>query len=223
MLSREDIRESTKAGENIRGELIIAAENGSRIKGIAYSSHRRFLLGKERFTGEKIEIPYGADVKGLNPGDSFEGELVLSTSIGEYRVPFAIQVEPCRIKTSAGSIRDLDAFAELAKKDFKEAYHLFLDDSFPELLKEEQEVLPYYYAMAKNPVTWQHLEEFLIGTGKKDPVKLHLEQENLEIYEVQSSLMDTVRVRRSKRDRGGRFPGSREKVHTGRGFHRQCI
>ena len=152
MLSREDIRESTKAGENIRGELIIAAENGSRIKGIAYSSHRRFLLGKERFTGEKIEIPYGADVKGLNPGDSFEGELVLSTSIGEYRVPFAIQVEPCRIKTSAGSIRDLDAFAELAKKDFKEAYHLFLDDSFPELLKEEQEVLPYYYAMAKNPV-----------------------------------------------------------------------
>ena len=140
LLSREDIRESTKAGENIRGELIIAAENGSRIKGIAYSSHRRFLLGKERFTGEKIEIPYGADVKGLNPGDSFEGELVLSTSIGEYRVPFAIQVEPCRIKTSAGSIRDLDAFAELAKKDFKEAYHLFLDDSFPELLKEEQEL-----------------------------------------------------------------------------------
>ncbi|MCQ5187670.1 DUF5717 family protein, partial [Streptococcus parasanguinis] len=78
------------------------------------------------------------------------------------------------------SIRDLDAFAELAKKDFKEAYHLFLDDSFPELLKEEQEVLPYYYAMAKNPVTWQHLEEFLIGTGKKEPVKLHLEQEKLE-------------------------------------------
>lgn len=98
MLSREEIRESTKAGENIRGELMIAAENGSRIKGIAYSSHRRFLLGKERFTGEKIEIPYGADVKGLNPGDSFEGELVLSTSIGEYRIPFAIQVEPCRIK-----------------------------------------------------------------------------------------------------------------------------
>ena len=53
MLSREDIRESTKAGENIRGELIIAAENGSRIKGIAYSSHRRFLLGKERFTGRR--------------------------------------------------------------------------------------------------------------------------------------------------------------------------
>ena len=86
----EEIRERTKAGENIRGKLIIAAENGSRIKGIAYSSHRRFLLGKERFTGEKIEIPYGADVKGLNPGDSFEGEVVLSTSIGEHRIPFHI-------------------------------------------------------------------------------------------------------------------------------------
>ena len=57
----------------------------------------------------------------MNPGDSFDGEVVLSTSIGEHMIPFHIQVEPCRIKTSAGYIRDLDAFAELEKKDFKEA------------------------------------------------------------------------------------------------------
>ena len=63
MLSMEEIRERTKAGENIRGKLIIAAENGSRIKGIAYSSHRRVLMGKERFSGGEIEIPDGAGVK----------------------------------------------------------------------------------------------------------------------------------------------------------------
>ena len=153
LLSAERIEESTKPGENIRGELVLAAEDGSRIKGIAYSSHRRLLLGKERFSGEKVTIPYGADVKGLNPGDSFSGEIVFTTSIGEYRLPFQISVQKYQVKTSTGSIHDLDAFTKLAKEDFREAYHLFLDESFPELLKHDQDLLPYYYAMSCNPVT----------------------------------------------------------------------
>lgn len=197
LLSKEEIRESTRAGENIRGELIIAAKDGSRIKGMVCSSHRRFLLGQERFSGERITIQYGADVKGLNPGDEIKGEIILSTGIGEYRVPFDISVKKLSPRTSTGPIKDLDSFAELAKRDFKEAYHLFLDESFAGLLEKEQEILPYYYAMTRNPVTWQHLEEFLIGIGRKEPVHLHLEKENLEIYEVQNSLKDTIRLRRS--------------------------
>ena len=197
LLSAERIEESTKPGENIRGELVLAAEDGSRIKGIAYSSHRRLLLGKERFSGEKVTIPYGADVKGLNPGDSFSGEIVFTTSIGEYRLPFQISVQKYQVKTSTGSIHDLDAFTKLAKEDFREAYHLFLDESFPELLKNDQDLLPYYYAMSCNPVTWQHLEEFLIGIGRKERVELELEKDYLEIYEVQNSMKDVLRIHRS--------------------------
>lgn len=197
LISSEEIRESTRAGENIRGELILAAKDGSRIKGMVCSSHRRFLLGKERFAGERVTIPYGTDVKGLNPEEDIQGEIILSTSIGEYRVPFAVTVEKAEPRTSAGPIRDLDSFAELAKQDFKEAYHLFLDESFPGLLEKEQETLPFYHAMSKNPVTWQHLEEFLIGIGRKEPVHLQIEKENLEVYDVQNSLKDTVRLRRN--------------------------
>lgn len=170
LFSQNSIAVSTKPEENVRGELVIRAEDKSRIKGLVYSSHRRFLLGKERFLGQNVTIPYGADVKGLKPGDSFEGEVVLTTNVGEYRLPFQISIEKEEVKTAMGAIDNLDAFTQLAKEDFREAYHLFVDSSFQTLLKDCQELLPYYFAMTAKPVTLQNLEEFLIGIGKKERV-----------------------------------------------------
>lgn len=40
--------------EKAQGELEFAAEDRRKIKGMAYSTHRRFLLGKEKFAGEKL-------------------------------------------------------------------------------------------------------------------------------------------------------------------------
>lgn len=197
LFSQNSIAVSTKPEENVRGELVIRAEDKSRIKGLVYSSHRRFLLGKERFLGQNVTIPYGADVKGLKPGDSFEGEVVLTTNVGEYRLPFQISIEKEEVKTAMGAIDNLDAFTQLAKEDFREAYHLFVDSSFQTLLKDCQELLPYYFAMTAKPVTLQNLEEFLIGIGKKERVALKIESENLEVYEVMASLKDTLRIHRS--------------------------
>lgn len=197
LFSQNSIAACTKPGENVRGELVIRAEDKSRIKGLVYSSHRRFLLGKERFLGQNVTIPYGADVKGLKPGDSFEGEVVLTTNVGEYRLPFQITIEKEEVKTTMGAIDNLDAFTKLAKEDFREAYHLFVSPSFKALLKERQDLLPYYSAMTTKPVTLQNLEEFLIGIEKKDRVELKIESENLEIYEVTTSLKDVLRIHRN--------------------------
>ncbi len=197
LLSGKEIRMSTTPRERARGELILAAEDKSRIKGIAWSSHRRFLLGKEKFSGEQIEIPYGVDAKGLKDGDTIEGEVVLSTSIGEYRVPFFVLVKKPEVKSSQGTLGNFDDFVRLAREDFREAYQLFLDPSFAEILKGEKQLLPVYESMVKNPVPYQNLEEFLIGAGKKEPVVLNLEKDALELYEVQTSLKDTLRIKRS--------------------------
>ena len=43
----------------------------------------------------------------------------------------------------------------------------------------------------------ENLEEFLISGDLKEPVSLSLERDSLELYEVQSSLKDTLRIRRS--------------------------
>ena len=82
LLSQEKLVFSVTPEEKFKGELQFAAEDKRRIKGMAYSSHRRLLLGKERFSGEQPVLPYGVDAKGLKSGDKIEGEIVLSTSIG---------------------------------------------------------------------------------------------------------------------------------------------
>lgn len=197
ILSTEKIVLKTMPEEKLRGELEFTAQDKRKIKGMAYSTHRRFLLGKEKFTGEKIILPYGIDAKGLNSEDKIEGEIVLSTSIGEYRVPFSIEVRKAQVRTSQGTVGTLEEFVALAKEDFREAYQLFVDKSFPQLLKGREELLPYYEAMVKMPVPYQNLEEFLIKAGVKEPVSLSLERETLELYEVQSSLKDTLRIKRS--------------------------
>ena len=183
--------------EKFRGELEFLAGDHRRIKGMAYSTHRRLLLGKEKFSGDKVKLPYGVDAAGLEGQDKIEGEIVLSTSIGEYRVPFSITVKKPEVRTSQGTVGTLEEFVELAKDDFREAYQLFTDTSFVQLLKGREELLPYYEALAQAPVPYQNLEEFLIGAGFKKPVTLSLEKESLELYEVQTSLKDTLRIRRS--------------------------
>lgn len=196
-LSAEEIVLKTTPEEKLRGELEFAAEDRRKIKGMVYSTHRRFLLGKERFTGEKVILPYGIDAKGLKSGDKIEGEIVLSTSIGEYRVPFSIEVRKTQVRTSQGAVGTLEEFVTLAKEDFREAYQLFVEKSFPQLLKGREELLPYYEAMVKMPAPYQNLEEFLIKAGLKEPVSLTLDKKHLELYEVQSSLKDTLRIRRN--------------------------
>lgn len=196
-LSAGEIVLDTLPEEKLRGELEFWAEDHRRIKGMAYSTHRRFLLGKEKFSGETVRLPYGIDAEGLEGQDIIAGEIVLSTSIGEYRVPFSIAVKKPEVRTSQGAVRTLEEFVNLAKDDFREAYQLFADASFVQLLKDREELLPYYESMSKAPVPYQNLEEFLIGAGLKKPVSLSLEKESLELYEVQSSLKDTLRIRRS--------------------------
>lgn len=196
-LSAEKISFTAMPEEKPRGELVFAAEDKRRIKGMAYSTHRRFLLGKEKFSGEKIVLPYGVDTKGADSRENIEGEVVLSTSIGEYRVPFSIEVKEKQVQTSQGAVTSLEEFVKLAREDFREAYQIFVDSSFVQLLKGREELLPYYVSMVKTPVPYQNLEEFLIGAGFKEPVSLSLEKESLELYEIQTSLKDILRIRRS--------------------------
>ena len=55
-------------------------------------------------------------------------------------------------------------------------------------------MLPGY---GQDPCALSESGRFLISGDLKEPVTLSLERENLELYEVQSSLKDTLRIRRS--------------------------
>ena len=75
---------------------------------------------------------------------------MLSTSIGEYRVPFSIEIRKRRCGLLKESSRNVwRSLLLLAKEDFREAYQLFVEKSFPQLLKGREKLLRYYEAMVK--------------------------------------------------------------------------
>ena len=109
-LSDAQINLTTNEGENVRGELHVAAEDNRRIKGMTMSSNRRVLLAKEKFSGTTVCIPYGLDVKGLSAGDTVDGVITINSNLGEYQVPVHAVITDDGIQTSRGAIDSLEAF-----------------------------------------------------------------------------------------------------------------
>lgn len=114
-LSDTQINLTTNEGENVRGELYVAAEDNRRIKGMTMSSNRRVLLAKEKFSGTTVCIPYGLDVKGLSAGETVDAVITINSNLGEYQVPVHAEITDDGIQTSRGAVDNLEAFTNLAR------------------------------------------------------------------------------------------------------------
>ncbi|MDD3218488.1 MAG: DUF5717 family protein [Lachnospiraceae bacterium] len=195
ILSPDSISVTTVAGENYRGDLHISTSNNSAVKGILLSSDRRLVLGKEKFSGNTIQIPFGFEVTGMEPGDEVHGELTVSSNIGEYNIPFSLSIEAEVIETSSGEILNLDEFAALSARDYREAFSLFTNENFPMLLTGEYaKYLCLYEALTVNPVSYQNLDEFLIGIGKKEQVTLALTDTGRAFHELPESTKNVLTI-----------------------------
>lgn len=180
-------------GKNYRGELHVGAEDGRKIKGYALTDHPRIILAQDNFSGSACTIVYGIDTAGLLAGDTVRGSIVLGTGIAEKKIPVTVTIEHCQIKSTKGEIRTLDDLANLASRDFREAFSVYTRDSFAALMQTQEDgVRCLYQGLARNPVTYQHLEEFLVAAGKKEPVRISLEDTKRQFFGVEKSTKDTV-------------------------------
>ena len=198
LFSQEEIRATIPVGANEQGVLYMGTREDVKIRGAAVSSHRRFVPGVETFAGTAVEIPYGIDVEGLHPGEGFQGELALLTDLGECHIPFSVKVEEEQPQSSVGRIRGREDFVRLARSNFREAFRLFTDPSFLEIIGlQDKKARTLYKGMSHNPVTYQHMEEFLIGTGEKDPVYISLGEEQAEHYQLTETIQESFLIKRS--------------------------
>lgn len=198
ILSCEKIQRTVKRGEDCRGEIFLGTEDNRKLKGYANSNHRRLALGMNRFSGSTVRLPYGIDTEGLSPGDAFEGKIVLSTNVGEYQIPYSISVEKDQLTSHGGEIRTPQEFARLAKEDFRDAFRLFTNENFGRhLTGNSAKDHALYLGMSKNPVTYQHLEEYLIASGAKEPVRIHLKEEKASFYQIHESIQEEAAVYKS--------------------------
>lgn len=197
ILSRKSIEVQVVPGESCQGELYLGTEKDWKLKGYVNSSSRRFIPSVEQFSGTAVQISYGIDTSGMECGQVCKGVLSLMTNVGEYEIPFSIEAQKEQVRTSTGEVADLDAFVELAKNNYREAFRLFTKPSFMSLIGEDEKLLALYKGMSHNPVTYQHLEEFLIGAGQKEAVHISLKEEETEHYEVMESVKESMEIHKS--------------------------
>lgn len=134
-LSVREVNLTTGVGENCRDEFYIGAKNGRRVKGVLTTTNRRIVLGREKFAGDVVGIPYGIDVMGLNDGDTVEGEIVIQSDLEEQYIPVTVKVQADNVRSSFGEVCTLDDFTRLAQRDYREAFYLFTSERFAGLLK----------------------------------------------------------------------------------------
>lgn len=198
LFSQDKIEVTLKAGETMRGELHFGTAENRQIQGYITSSDRRVVTGSRKFKGTALCVPYGVDAVGMKPGEELNGWLCFTTNIGEYRLPFHVETEKEQIRSSEGEVPDMEAFLRIAQKNFREAYGLFKEKSFPMVMEQEEtREKALYDGLSVQPIIYQNLEEFLIGMGKKKPVSISLKQQSAEFYEVRESMQESFEIHKS--------------------------
>lgn len=198
ILSEDKIERIATVGEHVRGVLHIGADEMMKIKGIVTVTNARIVVGTHKFTGASVQISYGIDVTGMSAGESCDGAIVLDTNIGEYQVPIHVLVVEEPVTTSRGEMNSLDDFVELFHLNPREAFRFYTGHDFAKYLeKTAPEHLTLYKGMSENPVTYQHVEEFLVGTGKKEQVVISVEEKEQTFFDIRESGKHAVEIRRS--------------------------
>lgn len=198
-LSKNQVKETVEPGEGIQGQISLGAADGRKLRGFLTSDNRRILTNLERFQGTAVTFVYGVDTAGLQPGDEVQGNLCLTTNVGETRVPVQVRIARSTGSSAMDRIRTIEDFAELASRDFREAYRMFRDPAaFAVVLgsmNDREKAL--YEGMSQNPMTYQHLEEFLVGMGCKEPVSVSLKTDSVKFMEVQGSIQESFLVKKA--------------------------
>lgn len=199
-LSETEITGKTMEQENFSGRFSVVSGNEKSVQGFVYSTNPRMGLKPDSFTGIGETIRYEADVTGLADGEVLEGEFILNTSAGEYRLPYHITIEARYDgkKETPMPPLTMEEFTALAKEDFGRAYVLFLSGGFRKQIRSwSPDSVTLYDALLTEGASYRCLEQFLVGMGQKEPVFLETEQEHLVMDHVSETRKEELVIRKN--------------------------
>lgn len=175
--SEETIDLSVIEGRSEAGSFVIESTNQIKICGIVYSTNPRMECLNPHFEGEKVRIRYQFNSKGLTEGDACEGKFVIVCNQIEYSLSFCARITRLYAEASTGTVKSLDDFTRLAASNWDEAYHLFYNRNFLNIIPYDNvyERLTYEGFACARP-SGQNMEEFLIGVNKKQPVSISVDK-----------------------------------------------
>ena len=177
-LSVKKIDESCSCGAAAAGSFVVRTKNRDHVMLKLRTSHRRIRLSLYDHAGpipeEGLEISYEIVTKGFDPGVVFKGAISIISSEGEDRIPVTLGLVREELVTSAGPVRNLFHFTNLAKDSFDEAVRIFYTDELSRVFaSSDRETYMKYRAFSGMGEGARGVEEFLIETNKKNPVILN--------------------------------------------------
>lgn len=198
-LPEEELSLTVILGQEYTGSFEITSTNHIPVRGVVYSTNPRMECLTPQFEGETVRIRYQFNSRGLQEGQSVKGEFVIVCNQSEHSLPFCVSVSKLYAQTSAGQIRSLHDFTNLAREHWDEAYKLFYHKSFSNVIspKETRESMLYRGILGAKPSP-QNMEEFLVGIGQKKQIHFTISQSSLDVLELTETLQQEVSVRKDE-------------------------
>ncbi len=177
------------------GSFRVSAEDGRKVRGFLYVSSPRVLCEPLEFQGIENEIRFQIDCSGFAEGTQEQGEITICCELGEFVLPYEITVEPSEQAREAGRIGSAQELAEAARESFRKASRIFGMEEFGRRLSErEPQFAALYGSLRAQGSGYAQVEEFLVGTGQKEPVEISLEQLSYSWEELTAPVSRTIRI-----------------------------
>jgi len=193
-----EISVSLGRDEQYSGAVSLFTENNSRLRGVIFSDNRRIIISDEEISGCPCQVRFRIDPRGLKGGDIIEGGILAETSAGELRIPVKAEIKDEIPEELQDDLKALEHFTRLAESSPARAFRFFVSEDFTKILNGKNTVYrALYRGLSKNPVTYQHMEEFLVSAGKKEPVRISIDKRRKTVYQLSDSQKDTLYIYKS--------------------------
>ncbi len=193
--SVEELTFSVIAGTHKTETFVVTNIRGTKVKGFGatYDLRVDFL---PFFEGTENELAVEVDAREMVPGEHITGELMIVTDCGERILPYDIEVVAPTLVDDEGAIRDYYTLQQRIESQPEHGVDLFLSPEFHDafLYRDERGQLLYDTLIHKN-TKLQSLEEFLVGMGKKDPIRFEVSKSSLSYDIDQTDIHDSIQIR----------------------------
>lgn len=194
-ISTDEIRIAVRKDEIYKGSFDIGNQDEKKIKGFIYSSSARVAYEPSSFFGTKEKIVYEIDTTGLKEGEVLDGVFTICSNLGEYEIPYHLEIKQSKEQELAVKCQSLDEFTALAKEDFQKAYVLFVSGEFYRMLQNwEPSYVSLYEGIRSQAVSYRSLEEFLVGCDKKETVKIKLDESDRKYKDLKQSTKEVLAI-----------------------------
>lgn len=189
---------TVRRGRNWAGSFTLTNPAQKKAKGLLYASSPRAGLSPASFHGIAEKIFFEVDMTGLSEGDTLEGLFTVCSDLGEYQIPWKVQVEGTAAGRTEEMPESLSAFAAAARKDYGEACRVFQTPAFPAFLKKEApELCRLYEGLTAQAGGSRAMEQFLTAAAQKEPVEVTADRTEIVLTDLAQSVRETVTLTRN--------------------------